>query len=269
MQDTVATAAQATTQLIGEPGARLAVSRLEGGEPGVVFFGGLRSDMTGKKALHVEDLCRRHGRSCLRFDYSGHGRSDGSFEAGTVTRWLSDARRVVSDCAAPGPKLFVGSSLGGWIALLLALDVPDRVAGIVGISAAVDFTRHLHDSIFGDAQREEMAETGRVLVPDCHGGEPFSISRDLIEDGDRHLLLNRDAVPVTCPVRLIHARRDRDVPWDVGLRLADRLKSQDVNVTIIKDGEHQLDREGDLEVLDSKLLALFGYRFGHGNGAPG
>ena len=244
------------TKLVGEKGSRLAFSQLDGSEPGVVFFGGLRSDMTGKKALYVEDMCRRLGRSCMRFDYTGHGRSDGHFEEGTVTRWLSDARRILSDCAKPGPKLFVGSSLGGWIALLLAMEMPERCAGIVGISAAIDFTRHVHDSIFGDAQRDEMARTGRVLVPDCHGGEPFAISRDLIDDGDRHLLLNRDVVPIGCPVRLIHARQDRDVPWDVGLKLADRLESEDVVVTVVKDGEHQLDRESDLRVLESTLAAL-------------
>ena len=241
----------------GTQGERLAVIPLEGDGPGVVFFGGLRSDMTGKKALCVEEICRQGGRSCLRFDYSGHGLSDGRFEDGTISRWLADARSVVSDRGGEGPHIFVGSSLGGWVALLLAMEMPERVAAIIGISAAADFTQFVHNSLFSDQQREEMAATGLVLVPDCHGGPPFPISRDLIEDGNSHLLLERATIPIKCPVRLIHARHDRDVPWDTGLKLADKLESQDVHVTIIKGGEHQLSRDSDLEVLESTLTSMF------------
>ena len=237
-------------------GERLAVSRLDGNKPGVIFLGGLRSDMNGAKAQRVEAVCRREGRACIRFDYSGHGRSGGKFEDGTISNWLADAAHVVDD-AGEGPHILVGSSLGGWLALLLAIERPECAAAIVGISAAADFTAYVRDSLFSDAHRRELAEDGRVLVPDCHGGPPFVITRALIEDGERHLLLNRKSLPIGCPVRLIHARKDRDVPWDTGLKLSEKMQSSDVHVTIIKDGEHQLARASDLDVLEAALMAMF------------
>jgi pimeloyl-ACP methyl ester carboxylesterase len=252
MQDIANTDRPDIEFLTVEGGRRIAVSRLDGASPGVIFFGGLRSDMTGAKALHVETICRRAGRACTRFDYSGHGQSDGDFEDGTISRWLADAR-VVVDKTGGERHVFVGSSLGGWLALLLAMEKPDRVSAVVGISVAVDFTRYVHDVLFADAHRKELADEGRVLIPDCHGGPPFAITRDLIEDGRDHLLLDRKTLPIECPVRLICARHDKDIPWDTGLRLADKLKSPDVQVTVIKDGEHQLARPSDLQVLQRML----------------
>lgn len=248
-------AANETEFLTGPNGARLAISRTPGSEPGIVFFGGLRSSMEGAKALHVEAWCRREGRACLRFDYSGHGRSDGRFEDGTITRWLADARAVLDEAVA-GPQIFVGSSLGGWIALLLAIERPEKLAGFMGISTAADFTEFIYNELFSDAHREEMRQDGRVRVPDCHGGPPFEITRNLIEDGKRHLLLTRDAIPLSCPVRMIHARHDRDAPWDAGLRLADRIAGADVRVTIVKDSDHQLARPVDLVLLDNEMTSI-------------
>lgn len=235
-------------------GRRLAFVRTPGAEPGIVFFGGLRSSMEGAKARHVEAWCRREGRACLRFDYSGHGKSDGRFEDGTITGWLADATAALEQ--TEGPQVFVGSSLGGWIALLLAIEQPERATGFVGISTAADFTEFIHSELFSDAHREEMRRDGRVLVPDCHGGPPFAITRQLIEDGKRHLLLPRESIPLTCPVRMIHARNDQDVPWDTGLKLADRIIGEDVQVTIVKDGNHQLDRPCDMALLERQIASV-------------
>lgn len=256
MADPLQTTSDSVEYVTRGHGERLAVSRIHGHAPGVIFFGGLRSDMDGAKALHVESVCRREGRACTRFDYSGHGRSGGRFEDGTISSWLADAERVV-DSVGNGPHILVGSSLGGWLALLLAIEKPDCAAAIVGISAAADFTAHVRDRLFSDTQRTELATDGRVLVPDCHGGPPFVITRDLIEDGERHLLLNRTSLPIKCPVRLICARTDRDIPWDTGLKLSDKMQSEDVQVTVIKDGEHQLARPSDRTVLETALVSMF------------
>ena len=242
--------------LLHDDGSRIGVTCLDGTSPGVIFFAGLHSGMTSLKAAHIETICRRAGRAFVSFDYFGHGCSDGRFEEGTITRWLSDARLILHDAGA-GPHAFVGSSLGGWIALLLAIENPDRVAAIIGLSAAVDFTEYVHDVLFTKEQRRLIATEGQVSVPDCHGGPPFVITRELIEDGKRHLLLNNDAIPIACPVRLVHARSDRDIPWDTGLKLAEKLESPDVHVTIIKDGIHELSRPSDLHVLEATLAMLF------------
>lgn len=236
-------------------GGRIAMRRTTAAGPAVLFLGGLRSDMAGAKATHVDALCRRQGLACVRFDYRGHGESDGRFEEGTVSRWLEDAELVLEH-ATDGPLILVGSSLGGWIGLLLALAHPDRIAAFIGISTAADFTEFVYHKLFNDAHRAEMQREGRVLVPDCHGGPPFEITRDLIEDGRRHLLLGRVRIPLDCPVRMIHARHDRDVPWDTGLELADLMTGSDVQVTIVKDGDHQLARPADLSLLDATLMAL-------------
>lgn len=248
-------AANETGFVTGPDGMRLAVSATPGRGPGIIFFGGLRSSMEGDKARHVEALCRREGRACLRFDYSGHGKSEGRFEDGTITRWLADARTVV-ETMADGPQLFVGSSLGGWVALLLALEKPDQVAGFLGISTAADFTSFVYNDLFSDEHRAMMQREGHIEVPDCHGGPAFRITLGLIEDGKRHLLLTRESIPLTCPMRMVHARNDRDVPWDTGLRLADRITGDDVQVVIVKDGDHQLARPQDLALVDAMLADL-------------
>lgn len=248
-------AANETGFVTGPDGTRLAVLMTPGRGPGIVFFGGLRSSMEGEKARHVEALCRSEGRACLRFDYSGHGNSEGRFEDGTITRWLADARAVV-DALADGPQIFVGSSLGGWIALLLTLEKPERVAGFLGISTAADFTEFVYNDLFSEEHRTRMQREGFIEVPDCHGGPPFRITRALIEDGKRHLLLTREAIPLACPVRLIHARHDRDVPWDTGLKIADRITATDVQVIIVKDGTHQLNRPADMVLIEDVLGSM-------------
>jgi pimeloyl-ACP methyl ester carboxylesterase len=226
-------------------GARLAYVRRAGGQPGVVFLGGLRSSMESTKAKAIETHCRAKGYAILRFDHFGHGRSDGRFEDGTIGRWADDAVAVL-DHATKGPQVLVGSSLGGWLALLAAVRRPERIAALLCLSAAADFTEHLEKVLFIDAQRRQLSERGLVEIPDCHGGPPFGITRSLIEEGRKHLLLERGGIAIHVPVRLMHGQQDRDVPWQTSVRLAESIRGGDVHVILIKDADHELARAQDI-----------------------
>lgn len=215
--------------------------------PGVIFCCGFMSDMEGTKALALEAWARRSGHACTRFDYQGHGLSSGRFEDGTIGRWTDDALAVLDEVTS-GPQIVVGSSMGGWIALLLACRRPDRVAGLVGIAAAPDFTEDLMWTGFDDEVRRRILDDGVWYRPNGYGPDPQPISRALIEDGRRHLLL-RDAIRFTGPVRLIHGMEDADVPWRTSLAIADRLTTPDVRITLVKDGDHRLSRPQDIALL--------------------
>ncbi|MBC7907318.1 MAG: alpha/beta hydrolase [Rhodospirillaceae bacterium] len=226
-------------------GASMAYHRVEGNNPGVVFLHGYRSDMDGGKALALEEFCRRTGRAFLRFDLYGHGKSSGAVEDGTIGRWADDAEAALTELTE-GPQILVGSSLGGWIATLAALRMRHRIAGLVGIAAAPDFTEDLMWGEFTPEQKRQMLEQGHVVLENCYEPEnPWTIPRRLIDEGRNHLLL-RDAVNLNCPVRLIQGQKDADVPWQTALRLADCLTSADVEVTLVKDGDHRLSRDEDL-----------------------
>jgi pimeloyl-ACP methyl ester carboxylesterase len=227
-------------------GATIAFRRTPGRGPGVVFLGGYRSDMTGSKALALEAHCREAGRAFVRFDYQGHGASGGRFEDGTIGSWTEDALAVI-DAATEGPQVLVGSSMGGWIMLLAALARPGRVAGLVGIAAAPDFTEDLVWDALGPEARGRMLADGRIEEPSAYG-DPYVYTRALVEDGRRRLLL-RAPIPLACPVRLLHGMRDPDVPWETSLRLAGRLQAEDVRTTLVKDGDHRLSRPQDLALL--------------------
>ncbi len=241
-------------------GVCLAYALTPGAAPTVVFLPGFMSDMKGDKALAVEALCAARGQACLRLDYSGHGASGGVFEAGTIGRWTEDALFLI-DRLVQGKLVLVGSSMGGWIALLVALALADRVAGLVGIAAAPDFTETLMWDAMAPAERAVLARDGMLRVPSAYGGEQV-ITRALIEDGRTHLLLGAP-IAVACPVRLLHGKRDPDVPWETALTLADRLASEDVLVTLVKDAGHRLSRAQDIALLCGALedlLALAGDR---------
>ncbi len=227
-------------------GVHLAWRRLRGRGPTVVFLPGFASDMAGAKAEAVADWAAGCGQAMLRLDYSGHGESDGAFADGTVGSWAADALAVI-DRLTEGPLLLVGSSMGGWVALLTALARPERVAGLVGIAAAPDFTEDLMWDAAMPAERAALLADGYVDVPSEYG-PPQRITRALIEDGRGNLLLRAD-IPVRCPVRLLHGQRDPDVPWERALRLAERLEATDVRVTLLKDGDHRLSRPADLVLL--------------------
>jgi pimeloyl-ACP methyl ester carboxylesterase len=214
---------------------------------GIVFLSGFRSDMSGTKATFLDAHCAARGRACLRFDYSGHGQSTGAFETGTIGRWAAEAVAAI-DAAGDGPVILVGSSMGGWIMLLAALARPDRVSGLIGIAAAPDFTETLIWNRLPDVARDRLLAEGRLEEPSQYSDEPTIITRALIEEGRRHLLLSAP-IGLRCPVRLLHGMADPDVPYQVSLELAARLAGDDVRVTLIKDGDHRLSRDSDLALL--------------------
>ncbi|HSK39115.1 MAG TPA: alpha/beta hydrolase [Arenibaculum sp.] len=221
--------------------------RRDGGSgPGVVFLGGYKSDMTGTKAMELERFLSARGTAYVRFDYQGHGASSGRFEDGNIGLWADDAIAVL-DRLTEGPQVLVGSSMGGWIMLLAALARPGRVAGLVGIAAAPDFTEDLIWQRLDEDERRRIMEEGEIREPSEYG-EPLVYTRALIEDGRRRLLL-RDTIALDCPVRLLQGMRDPDVPWRTSLTLAERLRTEDVGITLVKDGDHRLSRPQDLELL--------------------
>lgn len=226
-------------------GASMAYQRLEGKSPGIVFLHGFHSDMEGGKALALEELCKKQGRAFVRFDLFGHGRSSGKVEDGSISRWADDATAILDELTE-GPQVLVGSSLGGWLALLTTLRRRDRVVGLVGVAAAPDFTEDLMWTDFTPEQRRDLIEKGQVVLPNCYEPEnPWTVPRLLIEDGRNNLLL-RDAINLFCPVRLIQGQKDADVPWQTALKIADCLASEDVEITLVKDGDHRLSRDHDL-----------------------
>ncbi len=227
-------------------GTSLAYVLSPGAAPCVVFLPGFMSDMSGDKALAVEALCHARGQACLRLDYAGHGASGGAFEDGTIGSWTDDALLLI-DRLTEGPLLIVGSSMGGWIALHVALARPARVVGLIGIAAAPDFTETLMWDAMAPPERAALMRDGVLRVPSAYGGEQV-ITRALIEDGRRHLLLQAP-VPIACPVRLLQGMRDPDVPWETALRLSDRLTSENVRVVLVKDGNHRLSRPADIGLL--------------------
>jgi pimeloyl-ACP methyl ester carboxylesterase len=237
-------------------GATIAYHLLAGEPPGIVFLGGFRSDMTGAKALFLEDYCRRRGRAYVRFDYFGHGASSGEFALGTIGRWREDAIAII-DSLTMGPQILVGSSMGGWIMLLATLARPERVAALVGIAGAPDFTEELLWPRLTPVQREEIIEHGRVILPSAYDPAGYLYTGALVEEGRGHLLL-RAPIPLEMPVRLLHGLGDESVPWQLSLRLADRLASRDVAVTLVKDGDHRLSSPADLARLAKTLDALTG-----------
>lgn len=236
------------------PNGAIAYEVLAGRGPTVVFLGGLRSDMTGTKASFLRDWCAARGQAFLRFDYTGHGASAGRFEEGSIGAWAGDALSVIG-AATVGKLILVGSSMGGWVMLEVALAIPDRVAAMVGIAAAPDFTEDLIWDALDDDQREALARDGVVTLPNPYDPAGYPIGRALIEDGRTRLRLRR-TIPLACPARLLHGQRDAEVPWDTSLRLAERLAGDDVTITLVKDGDHRLSREVDLALLAATVSAL-------------
>ena len=208
--------------------------------------------MTGTKAEDLSAFCAEQGQAFLRFDYSGHGASGGRFVDGTIGRWAADAAAVL-DALTEGPQVLVGSSMGGWISLLLAVQRPERLAGLVGIAAAPDFTTCIEAALSPEI-RAIIARDGVWHRPSAYG-DPYPITRALLEDGRRHLLLHA-AVPVAAPVRLLQGQQDPDVPWETALRTAAAISGPDVQVTLVKDGDHRLSRPQDLLLLRRTLAAL-------------
>ena len=212
------------------------------------------SDMTGTKAVFMEQRCRDRGQAFIRFDYSGHGQSEGAFRDGTIGQWAEDAMAVLQQLT-DGPQIIIGSSMGGWIALLLAKRAAQRVHGLIGIAAAPDFTEDLMWPAFTEEQRLLLTEWGYVEKPTEYGDDPYVITKSLIEDGRRNLVL-RDTIQGTGPVRLLQGMEDEDVPWETAIKLTKALATDDCRVSLIKDGDHRLARAEDLEILDRAVQEL-------------
>lgn len=237
----------------GPAARRIAVRERPGVSPGVFWLGGFKSDMKGTKAAAIDEWAERHGRACTRFDYSGHGESGGAFERGTIGRWLEDAVAVFAE--ALGPQILVGSSMGGWIALLLVRELKRRaaagqacratVAGLVLIAPAVDFTEELMWKNFSAEVKREIEEKGFWTRPSAYDAGGYPITRALIEEGRNHLLLG-GLIEIGCPVRILQGVQDPDVPWRHAAELSSRLAHDDVVLTLVKDGDHRLSRPEDL-----------------------
>lgn len=240
-----------TTYLTTPQGRHIAYHQTPGKGPGVVFLGGFRSDMTGSKALHLQGWAEATGRAFLRFDYSGHGASHGAFESGAISDWREDAAAVI-ERLTEGPQILVGSSMGGWIALLLARDMPDHVAGVVGIAAAPDFTERMWAEEFTAAERARLRETGALHRPSDYSDTPYPITLRLIEDGRNNLVMDRP-LPLPMPVRLLQGSADSDVPPAVALRLFDHIAAKDLRLTMVKDADHRFSTPDCLSLIEDSV----------------
>jgi pimeloyl-ACP methyl ester carboxylesterase len=224
-----------------------------GAAPGLMWLGGFMSDMNGIKAIAVDRWAAEHGRACVRFDYSGHGVSGGTFTDGTISRWLEESLAVFGACC-DGPQVLIGSSMGGWLALLMARELKRRapagaaasLGGLVLIAPAVDFTEELMWKRFPKEVKREIELKGVWARPSQYSDQPYLISRGLIEDGRRHLLLG-GLIETGCPVRILQGVLDPDVPWRHAVELVSRLAHDDVVLSLVKDGDHRLSRPEDIE----------------------
>jgi pimeloyl-ACP methyl ester carboxylesterase len=246
----------------GKAERRIAVRQREGATPGLFWLGGFKSDMRGTKAEALDQWARDHGRAITRFDYSGHGESGGDFAQGTIGRWLEESLAVFEACCR-GPQVAIGSSMGGWLALLMVRELAKRaqpaaarVAGLVLIAPAVDFTEELMWQRFPEEVKRQIDETGSWQRPSQYSAEPYLITHALIEDGRKHLLLG-GMIETGCPVRVLQGVQDPDVPWQHAVELVARFARDDVVLTMVKDGDHRLSRPEDIERLIA-AVAEFG-----------
>lgn len=234
-------------------GRRLAYFSTPGKSPGVMFMGGFRSDMTGAKANALEHWCRQHGHAFLRFDYSGHGLSSGRFEEGSIGDWLEDAQEAFDNLTS-GKQILVGSSLGGWIALLLASSRSSRIKALVTVACAADFTERLLWENMDTDTRQTLLSEGMVLVPSDYDDQPYPITHHLIDEGRKHLLLD-GPINLNCPISLLHGLSDKDVPWQISLDVTEQLIGHDVELTLIKRGDHRMSSTEDLQRLCATVAA--------------
>jgi pimeloyl-ACP methyl ester carboxylesterase len=240
----------------------LAVRQRDGAAPGLVWLGGYKSDMKGTKAAALDAWAQENGRAIVRFDYSGHGESGGAFTEGTIGRWLADSLAVFDACCR-GPQILIGSSMGGWLSLLLVRELtrrgknaPASVAGMVLIAPAVDFTEVLMWNRFTPAIKQELQEKGIWARPSQYSpDEPYLVTRTLIEEGRNHLLLG-GLIETGCPVRILQGVMDPDVPWEHAVELVSRIARDDVVLTLVKDGDHRLSRPEDIERLIAAVAEI-------------
>jgi len=235
-------------------GRRLAYQQQQGTGPGLVFLGGFKSDMLGHKAAYLSALAKKQGRAFLRFDYSGHGQSDGMFTEGCIGDWATDTIDIVT-ALTTGPQVIIGSSMGGWIALLLARHMPKRVCGLVGIAAAPDFTEDSMWDGFDESQRAALLRDGQIELPSEYAGSPYIITRRLIEDGRRHLVL-RAPLPLPFPVRLLQGTADASVALSVPLRIVEQATGDDIRLTLVKGADHSFSTPECLALVEATLADI-------------
>jgi len=221
--------------------------------PGIIFLPGFMSDMSGDKALAIEKFAMEHGQPFVRFDYFGHGSSSGQFVDGHTGIWLKDTLAVLDELTK-GPQILVGSSMGGWLMLLTALARPERIAGLIGIAAAPDFTEDLLKKELTTEQMSEIYDKGFVICPSNFEND-YIYTKALFNEGRKHLVL-RNEIPIDCPVRLLHGLRDESVPWETALTIQDKLRGTDVEITLVKNGDHRLSSDSDLELIKGALANL-------------
>ncbi len=226
------------------------------GWPTVVFCAGFMSDMEGSKAQALDDFCISRGQAYVRFDYSGHGVSSGNFMDGTIGTWCDDALAII-DQVTKGDIIIVGSSMGGWIGLLIALARKDRVTGFVGLAAAPDFTKELCWDKYSDEIKATLEQDGVYYEPCDYGDDPYPMTLSLIKEGNDHLILDKP-IDLNCPVRLIQGMKDPDVPPITAQRISDQLKTEDVVVSYVKNGDHRLSTEADLKRLCQTVKEISG-----------
>ena len=231
-------------------GRRIAYEKTAGDAPGVVFLGGFVSDMQGTKATRLQAWAKAAGRAFLRFDYSGHGQSSGAFSDGCIGDWVQDAAAVIKT-VTDGKQVLVGSSMGGWISLILATEMLEKISGIVGISTAADFTEDGFWDGFSENQRQDLHKFGQVAMPSDYG-EPYIITRRLIEDGRRHLVLRRP-LSLPFPVRLLHGTDDTSVKQSVPLRILAHARGDDIRLTLVKGADHSFSTPDCLTLIESAL----------------
>jgi pimeloyl-ACP methyl ester carboxylesterase len=235
-------------------GHRIAYQHQAGSAPGIVFLCGFRSDMESTKATALADWCAQQGIAFTRFDYFGHGKSEGEFRDFTIGTAIADALEIL-DHVATGDQILVGSSMGGWMALHAALERKSQVRGLVGIAAAPDFTERLMYARATPEQRAELDDTGEIWVHSDYSNNDYPITRNFILEARRHLLLD-DIIPLSIPIHLIHGQEDADVPWETALQLAKCVMGEEVLVTLVKDGDHRLNRPADLALLMEALARM-------------
>jgi len=250
------------TQITGSEPGRLSTSdgqtiayhQTAGEGTGLIWLGGFKSDMEGAKVLTLESWAQEAGRPFTRFDYFGHGVSSGDFRNGTISRWRDDTLRILDE-VAKGPQILIGSSMGGWIATLVALARPEQVRGIVFIAPAPDFTELLMWQTYSEEVKREILEKGEWLQPSEYGFDPYPITRDLIEDGRKNCVLH-GPIDIKCPARILQGMRDPDVPWEHAVRFAKALATDDVAATLIKNGDHRLSDDQNLARLVDSVETL-------------
>lgn len=232
----------------------LAYRKTPGKNPGVIFCGGFMSDMESAKAIAAENFCREQGHAFIRFDYSGHGQSSGDFAAGNINTWLQDALTIF-DQLTEGPQIVIGSSMGGWVGTLLAMARQERVKGLIGVASAPDFTEELIWNRCTTNDKEKLQQEGVIYHRSSNFEMNYPITLQLVENSRPHLILQKE-IPLEIPVRLLHSMQDADVPWQYSVKLAEKIRSQNVRLCLLKDGDHRLMRDQDLQLLTNNLTEL-------------